>query len=201
VGTPTAELMAPGQLKSLTPGVAALSSAALYREHAQRVAGWASRLGGPRRGADLEDVVQEVFLRVHRALPGFRGEAEITTWLYRITENVVRARRRKESVRRFFGFQQAPEAEADELPSPRPTPEGDAVQRQRARMLYEALDRLPDTYRNPFILFEIDGLSGAEVAELTGVKLPTLWVRLSRAREQVMNELNRAKRKEERASH
>lgn len=172
------------------------SSAALYREHAQRVAGWASRLGGPRRGADLEDVVQEVFLRVHRALPGFRGESEITTWLYRITENVVRARLRKERLRRFFGFDGGTSTvgEEREVPSLRPSPEGDLEHRERARMLYDALDRIPEIYRNPFILFEIEGLPGEEVARLVGVKLPTLWVRLSRAREQVTTELERQQR-------
>jgi RNA polymerase sigma-70 factor, ECF subfamily len=168
-----------------------LSSAELFRQHAQRVAGWASRLGGPRHGADLEDVVQEVFLRVHRALPGFRGESEVTTWLYRITENVVRARRRKERVLRFFGLDGSVAPSDDDLPSPRPSPEGDLERKQRARMLYDALDRIPEIYRSPFILFEIDGLPGEEVARLVGVKLPTLWVRLSRARDQVHTELER----------
>jgi RNA polymerase sigma-70 factor (ECF subfamily) len=177
--------------------VAALSSAHLYREHAQRVAGWASRLGGPRRHADLEDVVQEVFLRVHRSLPGFRGECEVTTWLYRITENVVRARLRKARLRRFFGFEGGSEREdreGREVPSLRPTPEGDLEHRERARILYDALDRVPEAYRNAFILFEIEGLAGEEVARLVGVKLPTLWVRLSRARAHVTTELERHQR-------
>jgi RNA polymerase sigma-70 factor (ECF subfamily) len=174
--------------------VVGLTSAGLYREHAQRVAGWASRLGGPRRGADLEDVVQEVFLRVHRALPGFRGESEVTTWLYRITENVVRARMRKERLRRFFGFDGGNSKDSEEVASMRPGPDGDLEHRERARMLYDALDRISDTYRNPFILFEIEGLAGEEVARLVGVKLPTLWVRLSRAREQVNAELQKRQR-------
>jgi RNA polymerase sigma-70 factor (ECF subfamily) len=176
--------------------VPVLSSAALYREHAQRVAGWASRLGGPRRGADLEDVVQEVFLRVHRALPRFRGESEITTWLYRITENVVRARLRKERLRRFFGFDGSSSEQAEtEAISPRLTPEGDFERNQRARLLYDALDRVPATYRNLFILFEIEGLAGEEVARLLGVKTATLWVQLSRARAHVANELERVQSK------
>jgi RNA polymerase sigma-70 factor (ECF subfamily) len=178
---------------TVTTGVVrGLTSAGLYREHAQRVAAWASRLGGPRRGADLEDVVQEVFLRVHRALPGFRGEAEVTTWLYRITENVVRARMRKERLRKFFGFDGTSyEEKSAEVPSPRPTPEGDLEHRERAKMLYDALDNVPATYRNSFILFEIEGLPGEEVARLVGVKLPTLWVRLSRAREHVQVQLQK----------
>src|SRR5262249_14147909 len=66
----------------------------LYRAHAQTVARWASRLGGP--AIDVEDVVQEVFLVVQRRLDGFRGDAHVKTWLYRITANVVRWRRRKD---------------------------------------------------------------------------------------------------------
>src|SRR5947209_6991554 len=73
---------------------------AVYRAHAAKVARWAARLGGP--AVDLDDVVQEVFLIVHRQLAKFRGEAQVTTWLYRIAENVVRHRRRKERFRRWL---------------------------------------------------------------------------------------------------
>src|SRR5262245_13697994 len=72
-------------------------SGEVYRLHADRVARWVARLGGP--AVDVEDTVQEVFVKVHRLLAQFRGDAELTTWLYRITENVTRARRRKERVR------------------------------------------------------------------------------------------------------
>jgi RNA polymerase sigma-70 factor (ECF subfamily) len=57
--------------------------AAIYREHAELVKRWALRLGGP--GLDAEDFVHEVFMVVQRRLPEFRGEAKLTTWLYRIT--------------------------------------------------------------------------------------------------------------------
>src|SRR4051812_33481472 len=73
----------------------------VYRAHVQDVARWAARLGGPR--TDVEDVVQEVFLTVQRAMTEFRGDAKVETWLYRITQNVVRHRRRKERWRRWLG--------------------------------------------------------------------------------------------------
>src|SRR5438067_5524112 len=75
-----------------------LALVGVYRAHAQDVARWAQRLGGP--AVDVEDVTQEVFLAVHRKLAGFRGDSSLTTWLYRITENVVRHRRRKDRWRK-----------------------------------------------------------------------------------------------------
>ena len=69
----------------------------LFRTHARRVERWAQRLGGPR--ADVADIVQEVFLAAHRHAGRFRGEASVTTWLYRITANEVRMRRRRARLR------------------------------------------------------------------------------------------------------
>ena len=56
---------------------------AIYRAHAGTVARWAAKLAGP--GNDVEDLVHEVFLVARRRLPEFRGDAKVTTWLYRIT--------------------------------------------------------------------------------------------------------------------
>src|SRR2546423_1814126 len=66
--------------------------AEVYRRHAADVARWAARLGGPL--IDVDDVVQEVFVVVNRKLPHFRGDAKVTTWLFRITDHVVRNHRR-----------------------------------------------------------------------------------------------------------
>jgi RNA polymerase sigma-70 factor (ECF subfamily) len=66
----------------------------VYRRHAVLVIRWASRLGGP--ALDVEDVVQDVFVRVQKDLHAFRGDAQMTTWLYQVTRNVVGHRIRKE---------------------------------------------------------------------------------------------------------
>jgi len=168
----------------------AMTSGQVYREHMQLVARWASRLAGP--GLDVEDLVQEVFLQVHRLLPGFRGEAQLTTWLYAITHNVVRTRRRKERFRRLFWF--AGDPDRLHLVASGPTPIEAAERRQSADLIYRALDRLPEKYRTVFILFEIDGRSGEEIAELTGIKLATVWVQLSRARAQLLTQLEKLER-------
>ena len=173
-----------------------LELGAVYREHAQRVARWASRLGGP--GHDVEDSVQEVFMTVQRLLPTFRGDAELTTWLYRITENVVRHRRRKDRWGRWLGG--SAEDVAGTVESGRPTPADDLDRREAERLVYKALDGMSDKYRNVIILFELEGLSGDEVAELTGTKVATVWVWLHRARAQFLERIGAIQREQKGAS-
>ena len=158
-------------LRPAPPPVSPLAD--LYRAHAQTVARWASRLGGP--AIDVEDVVQDVFLVVQRRLDEFRGEARIETWLYRITANMVRWRRRKEKWRRWLGG--SADDVAGRLAARGPTP-------LEALEVYRALDGMRENYRSVLILFEIEGLTGAEIAQLLGVKVDTVWVWLHRARKQ-----------------
>src|SRR6476646_10980766 len=75
----------------------------LYRMYAAKVGRWAARLGGP--FIEVEDVVQEVFLVAKRRLVSFRtdGGGSVTTWLFRATDRIVKATRRKQRLRRLFG--------------------------------------------------------------------------------------------------
>jgi RNA polymerase sigma-70 factor (ECF subfamily) len=151
---------------------------AIYRAHVQQVARWASRLGGP--GIEAEDVAQEVFLTVQRLVPEFRGDAELTTWLYRITANAVRHRRRKERWRRWLGG--APPEAIAQLPSKALNPLETLESSEATELVYRVLDGLPERYRTVLILSDLEGLSGAELERLIGVKAATLRVRLHRAR-------------------
>jgi RNA polymerase sigma-70 factor (ECF subfamily) len=72
----------------------------IYDRYAPQVERWARRLAGP--GLDAEDLLHDIFLVVMRRRHEFRGEAKITTWLFCITQNVVRWRRRKDALRRFL---------------------------------------------------------------------------------------------------
>jgi len=160
---------------------------ALYREHAGRVARWAARLGGP--SVDVDEVVQEVFLVVHQQLPSFRGEARVTTWLYRITANIARHRRRRARWWRLLAGE--PADALDRLPSPRPTPVEELERRQAADRVYRILDGMNDRYRTLLILFELEGLDADAISELTGHRPETLWVALHRARTQFVARLQR----------
>ena len=154
-------------------------AAQLYEAHAQRVAGWASRLGGPT--LEVEDVVQEVFTLVHRRIARFRGQATITSWLYGITANVVRQQRRRARRRRWFGIGQV---DAGQEPSRPLTPVEELERRRRSIAVYRVLDRMRENSRTMLILADIEGLSGDEIALLTQLKVGTVWVRIHRAREE-----------------
>lgn len=152
----------------------------LYRAHAPQVARWTAHLGGP--AVDVEDVVHEIFIIVRRRLPEFRGEAKPTTWLYRITERVVRDCRRKERFRRWIRATKRDQLN-DMLVGSRPGPSEDIERRQALVRVYAVLDAMPDKYRQVLILFELEEMSGEDIAALTGIKLATVWVRLHRARQ------------------
>jgi RNA polymerase sigma-70 factor (ECF subfamily) len=168
--------------------IAPPSLAGVYRAHAATVARWAAHLGGPR--LDVDDAVHEVFLVVGKRLPEFRGDAKLTTWLYRITERVVRGGRRRERVRRWLTFVRRGDVEQS-LSPPRLTPVEELEQRQSRDTVYRILDRLAEKYRRVLVLFELEELSGEEIAALTGVKLATVWVHLHRARALFLAEMNR----------
>jgi len=146
----------------------------VYRAHAADVSRWARRLAGP--GVDAEEVLHEVFVVAQRRLPEFRGEAKISTWLYAITVRVVQDLRRKARWRRWLHL--APPAAG-----PPPTTPLEAFEsRCASEVTYRLLDGLPERERSALILFELEVLSGEQIAALTGEPVGTIWVRLHRAR-------------------
>jgi len=152
----------------------------LYRAHAPAVARWATRLGGP--AVDAEDVVHEVFLVAHRRLGEFRGDAKPATWLFRTTDLIVRAHRRKSRLRAWLTRSVADDGATIEPGASALTPVDVLIDRQRAAQVYRILDSLGEKYRVVLVLFELEGLSGEQIASLTGLKTATVWVRLHRAR-------------------
>lgn len=151
----------------------------VYKAHAAQVARWAAHLGG--RWIDVEDVVHDVFMVVRRRLDEFRGDAKVTTWLYRITTRVVSDARRKERLRSWLRRSRRDDVE-HALTSAAATP-ADQLEGSETRANVRAiLDRLPEKHRNVLVLFELEGMSGEEISELTGIKLATVWVNLHRAR-------------------
>jgi RNA polymerase sigma-70 factor, ECF subfamily len=149
----------------------------LYATRAAQVAAWARRLGGPT--IDVDDIVQEVFLVVHRRLPRLRQLKQLTGWLFRLTENMVRhqIRTRRWSKR---------EETNCELPADRPSPHQSLESREAEARLYRCLEKLRDRYRVPLILFEIEGLPASRIAELLGISVPAVWTRVRRGRQQLL---------------
>jgi RNA polymerase sigma-70 factor, ECF subfamily len=154
----------------------------LYARHASDVKRWARRLAGP--SADLEDLLHDVFVVALRRRFTFGGEGSVKTWLFRITNHVVRRRRQRSLIRSLLFGRRRDEIAAAAPPAA--TPYEEIERRERHLRLYRALDKLPEAYRTALILYEIEGLSGEEVAQLTGISLGTLWVRLHRGRAKLL---------------
>ena len=160
------------------PAVSA--SGELYRANVSAVLRWAARLGG--LDMDAEDIAHDVFLRAQRRLAEWRDEGgSVQTWLFRTTMRVVQERRRRDRLRQLFllGREEvAVQSVAVSTPSPLET-----LERNRATALvYRALEGLPDAQRTAFILFELEGLTGQQVAEVMSARIETVWVWLHRAR-------------------
>ena len=122
--------------------------------------------------ADREDLFQDIFLAVWRALPGFRGDASARTWLYRIAHNVAltwQARDRRRQVRETPLDEEAPGSSHMDL---------------RRLALRQALAGMNPADRTLTLLW-LEGLSAAEIEDVTGVKAATVAVRLSRIRKQL----------------
>ena len=165
-----------------------LDTGALYTEHVQQVARWAERLAGP--DLDLEDIVHEVFSVVHRQRARFRHDSSVATWLFGITNNVVRHRRRKERWRRWLAG--SPEETAGHLASVAPDPLRHAERDEAVRTVYQLLDELPERDRQVLILFELEELAADEVAALLAIKPANARLRLHRARARFLSAHRRA---------
>ncbi len=149
---------------------------AFYERHFPFVLRTARRLGIPPEEA--EDVVQEVFVVTLRKLHQFEA-GRVTTWLYRICANVVSQRHRHRRVRQFFAHVFL--AEPDEE---RRTPEGNVAESQAQQQVRRILSRMKPKKREVFVLYELEGLSGEEIAERVGCPVQTVWTRLHHARQE-----------------
>ncbi len=161
----------------------------IYREHFAFVWRALARLGVPER--DLNDAAQDVFVVVHRKLPEFDFESRVTTWIYAICLRVASDARKSARSRL--------EVLGDTPPLPRIGPDGDESQvhaTYHRRLLGAALDVLPLEQRAVFVLFELDGMTGDEVAALLAVPLATVHSRLRLARLSVRRTLSRAREHE-----
>lgn len=162
----------------------------VYRQYGSRVYALAMRMLG--NEADAEDVTQEVLLQVVRRIDTFRGESSLPTWLYRVTVNAVLALRRKRATarERLLG-EEAGDCPAGGLSAPRRVrrPDDEALGTELRGRLEAAIARLPDAYRDPFVLSDVERFSNLEICDLLGLSLPAVKSRLHRARQMLRDAL------------
>jgi len=158
----------------------------LILRYQSKVVQWAARI--VRSADDARDVSQEVFLRVFRSLPEYRGESEFSTWVWRITFNLS-LNWRERIMGRFLPLGE--EAEAA-LPDPGPGPEELLRAARRSEAVRAAVLRLPAHFQVVVVLYYFRGLTYEQTAGALKVPVNTVKTHLSRAKARLRRELDRA---------
>jgi RNA polymerase sigma-70 factor (ECF subfamily) len=128
------------------------------------------------RGADVDDMLQDVFVIALRRRAALLGADSPRSWLYGIALNVAAVRRRNHAVWSFFGLEKAGPLAAHQGPH-------EQLELAEAEaMLATALARVSARKREVYVLYELEGLSGQEIAQAVGCTLNTVWSRLRNAR-------------------
>jgi RNA polymerase sigma factor (sigma-70 family) len=165
----------------------------VFEAHKNRV--FNTALGLVQNRADAEDVAQEVFVKVFESFARFRGEAQPATWIYRITVHCafdfLKAKKRKKRfgfVVSIFGAQQDERTASVELADfDHP---GVALERkERARILFKAIDQLPEQQKAAFTLAKLEGLSYAEIAEVLQTSTASVESLMFRAKQNLQKRL------------
>ena len=169
-------------------GVGQLSFDSIYEQFFDFVFRCASRLGIP--PSSIDDVVQEVFVVLHRRLHEYDGRAPLQSWVYGVLANTVR------DYRRSFRRKQAPlkSAERDDDLGPAPStdnPERHAQLKQDLSLLTRLLDELPEEQRELIVLADLEQMSVPEICACIGGNSNTVYSRLRAARENLKAKLHR----------
>ena len=161
----------------------------LVEMHYPVVEKFAYQLGN--RHDEIEDITQEVFIRVYRFLDQFT-KAKFSTWLYKITLNVTRdfARKRQSNLRKVFKIQQ------DYRHDDYPETEAKVIRNEEDRMLHLAIQKLDEKYRIPIVLFYFHEKKYEEIAEIMSISLSTVKTRILRGKTMLKKVLEEFKQKE-----
>jgi RNA polymerase sigma-70 factor (ECF subfamily) len=143
---------------------------------------------------DAEDVAQEVFLEIYRSISRFRGDAKLSTWIYRIAVtrslDAVRKKRRKKRFARLQRLFRQRDGEEEEVPIPHyDTPEKNLEDKERAEILWRAVESLVESQRIAITLNKYEGLSYAEVAEIMGTTVSSVESLIHRAKKNLEGKL------------
>lgn len=177
----------------------------IVRDHQEMVFRTLLRLNGSRE--HLEDLAQEVFLRLYRALPTFRGEALLKTYLYRIVVNVAQDewKRRRRVERPLVSISSSSSAEEDfdweeRLPHPSPDAEQQLAEREFQQSVERQLRRLSTVERAILVLYHQEERSYEQIADALGLPIGTVRTHLHRGRKKLREGLREARVPERRTA-
>jgi RNA polymerase sigma-70 factor (ECF subfamily) len=164
----------------------------IYETFQPKMLRYLTRLVGE---AEAEELAQEVLLKVSDALPDFRGEARLSTWIYRIATNAALDRLRSPSYKRVIRCGSA--SEAVELEDRNavtgekiPLIEPQIFRKEMNECIQGFIQKLPEKYRVVLVLSEFERLKDGEIAETLGISLNTAKIRMHRAREKLKEALS-----------
>ncbi len=168
------------------PAPVPLTAEQVFTDYAPRVYNLARRMLG--NDADAEDVTQDVLLQVVRKLDTFRGESDIATWLHRVTVNAAlthrnkRARREEHEVHDPLDHLFQDGHHGTPLRPWSVTPDQQVLDQERQQLIEDAIGRLPENYRDVYVLADVEGLSNPDIADLLGLSVSAVKSRLHRGR-------------------
>jgi RNA polymerase sigma-70 factor (ECF subfamily) len=163
----------------------------LFTKYQRRVSRLVSRF--VRSEAEVEDIVQESFIKAYRALASFRGDSAFYTWLYRIAVNtaknhLVSASKRPISLSQFEKNDDD-DFQEDIFMSDAATPESELITKQIAETVNKSMNELPADLREAIMLREIEGMSYEDIADAMGCPIGTVRSRIFRAREAISEKI------------
>jgi len=179
-----------GEAPSDQSNTSALTFEEVYAQGFPHVVRWTRAFGG--LDADLEDLAQETFVVVRRQLSKFDGK-NLAGWLYRITQRTVRDYRERAWFRQALGKRHDDKRTRRESIARQPDPSQVLEHREAIRFLTQLLAKISESHRTAFILFEIEGYTGEEIAQLEDVPLNTVWSRLHHARKELYMLIDQAR--------
>lgn len=165
----------------------------IYTSFHARIVRYLTRLVGE---AEAEDLAQETFVKVGHAMEGFRGEAQLHTWVYKIATNTALDKLRSPSLRemshdpaRIESIVSVEGVGVSEVQR-RLTVEQQAIREEMSSCVRDVIYRLPDNYRTAIVLSELEGFKDGEIAEVLGLTLSATKIRLHRARARLKKDLS-----------
>ncbi len=160
----------------------------LYGAFHDRILRYLTRLVG---ADDAEDLTQEVFLRASRGISDFRGEAQLSTWLYRIATNAAIDKMRSKAASQADAAEELDEETSDAscLGESPLLPDEQVMLNEMYDCFGSYLETIPSAYRTVFVLSDLEDLPNREIAIILGLSLDTVKIRLHRGRTMLLNQL------------
>ncbi len=163
----------------------------IYSSYRQKIHSYLERLVGK---DEAEDLSQEVFIKVNQGLKNFKGESKLLTWIYRIATNCAWDKLRNQSFLHNKRIKSLSDSEKDPIKpesqnifskEKEPSLDRQVVRKEMNVCIQDFIERLSPNYKSVIVLSELEGLKNQEIAEILGVSLGTVKIRLHRARERL----------------